>query len=94
MSIPGAWAATAARVKSDFALRALLMWAAPLALLIGGVFLGLSVGAVSLSLDRVIDGLISRVGDIVLSFPVIILYMIILAKFGPSALNIIVVIAK
>jgi len=60
LSIPGAWAATAARVKSDFALRALLMWAAPLALLIGGVFLGLSVGAVSLSLDRVIDGLISH----------------------------------
>ena len=37
-----------------------------------------------------VDGLVSRFSDIILSFPVIILYMIIIANFGPSALNIII----
>jgi peptide/nickel transport system permease protein len=37
-----------------------------------------------------VDGLVSRISDIILSFPVIILYMIIIANFGPSALNIII----
>jgi peptide/nickel transport system permease protein len=35
------------------------------------------------------DVVISRVSDIILSFPVIILYLIIISQFGPSALNII-----
>jgi peptide/nickel transport system permease protein len=39
-----------------------------------------------------IDLVITRISDIVLSFPVIILYMIILAIYGSSALNIIAVI--
>src|SRR5882762_2263611 len=38
------------------------------------------------------DLVITRISDIVLSFPVIILYMIILAIFGSSAFNIILVI--
>jgi peptide/nickel transport system permease protein len=38
-----------------------------------------------------VDLVLSRVSDIVLSFPVIILYMIILARFGASAWNIILV---
>ncbi|QEX22445.1 peptide ABC transporter substrate-binding protein [Hypericibacter adhaerens] len=37
-----------------------------------------------------VDALVSRISDIILSFPVIILYMIIIANFGPSAFNIIV----
>jgi peptide/nickel transport system permease protein len=37
-----------------------------------------------------VDGLVTRISDIILSFPVIILYMIIIANFGPSAFNIIV----
>ncbi|HEX2525786.1 MAG TPA: ABC transporter permease [Geminicoccus sp.] len=36
------------------------------------------------------DAVISRISDIVLSFPVIILYLIIIANFGASALNIII----
>jgi peptide/nickel transport system permease protein len=39
-----------------------------------------------------IDALIMRIGDILLAFPKIILYLIIIAKFGASALNIILVI--
>jgi peptide/nickel transport system permease protein len=50
-----------------------------------GLFAGYHRGAV--------DAVLSRVSDIILSFPVIILYMIILTKFGPSAFNIIAVIA-
>jgi peptide/nickel transport system permease protein len=40
-----------------------------------------------------IDSLIMRVGDVLLAFPKIILYLIVIAKFGASALNIILVIA-
>jgi peptide/nickel transport system permease protein len=40
-----------------------------------------------------VDLAISRVADILLSFPVIILYMIVLTLFGSSALNIVLVIA-
>jgi len=36
-----------------------------------------------------VDLLVTRVSDIILSFPVIILYMIIIANFGPSAFNIV-----
>jgi len=36
-----------------------------------------------------IDVVISRISDIILSFPVIILYLIIISQFGPSALNIV-----
>lgn len=37
-----------------------------------------------------VDLLVTRVSDIILSFPVIILYMIIIANFGPSAFNIVI----
>jgi peptide/nickel transport system permease protein len=37
-----------------------------------------------------IDALLMRVTDIVLSFPIIILYIIIITTYGPSALNIII----
>ena len=37
-----------------------------------------------------VDVVISRISDIILSFPVIILYLIIISQFGPSAFNIIV----
>lgn len=50
-----------------------------------GLFAGYHRGAV--------DAVLSRTSDIILSFPVIILYMIILTKFGASAFNIIAVIA-
>lgn len=36
-----------------------------------------------------VDTLINRVSDIILSFPAIVLYIIVIMRFGPSALNII-----
>ncbi|HYB40414.1 MAG TPA: ABC transporter permease [Candidatus Methylomirabilis sp.] len=65
---------------------------APLAVLgaaIAGSLLGLAAGYYR----GLVDTVISRAGDIVLSFPVIILYMIILAHVGSSALHIIAVLS-
>jgi peptide/nickel transport system permease protein len=65
---------------------------APIAVLaaaVAGTMLGLCAGYYRGAVDLVI----SRIADILLSFPVIILYMIVLAMFGSSALNIILVIA-
>ena len=61
---------------------------APLAVL-GAAILGSLLGLTAGYYRGVIDLVIVRACDIVLSFPVIILYMIILARFGSSALNII-----
>jgi peptide/nickel transport system permease protein len=63
---------------------------APLAVL-GAAFLGSLLGLAAGYYRGWIDLVIARACDIVLSFPVIILYMIILAHFGSSALNIIAV---
>ena len=61
---------------------------APLAVL-GAAALGSLLGLVAGYHGRWIDLVITRACDIVLSFPVIILYMIILAHFGSSAWNIV-----
>ena len=63
---------------------------APLAVL-GAAFLGSLLGLAAGYYRGWVDLVIARACDIVLSFPVIILYMIILAHFGSSALNIIAV---
>ena len=63
---------------------------APLAVL-GAAILGSLLGLTAGYSRGWIDLVIVRACDIVLSFPVIILYMIILAHFGSSALNIIAV---
>jgi peptide/nickel transport system permease protein len=63
---------------------------APVAVL-GAAILGSLLGLAAGYHGGWIDLLITRACDIVLSFPVIILYMIILAHFGSSALNIIAV---
>ncbi len=65
---------------------------APIAVL-SATALGALIGLVAGYYRGWIDVLVTRTSDIVLSFPVIILYMIILATFGSSALNIIFVIA-
>jgi peptide/nickel transport system permease protein len=65
---------------------------APIAVLsavVVGSFLGLAAGYYR----GAVDLLVSRLADILLSFPVIILYMIVLTLFGSSAFNIILVIA-
>jgi len=58
---------------------------------VGASILGSLLGLCAGYYRGVVDLVLSRVSDIVLSFPVIILYMIILAKFGASAWNIILV---
>src|SRR3546814_12624122 len=36
-----------------------------------------------------IDDLLSRISDLILSFPILVLYVVIITTFGPSGLNII-----
>jgi peptide/nickel transport system permease protein len=64
---------------------------APIAVL-GATAFGSLVGLTAGYYRGWIDLVITRISDIVLSFPVIILYMIILAIYGSSAFNIIAVI--
>jgi peptide/nickel transport system permease protein len=58
---------------------------------IGATILGSLLGLYAGYYRGGVDLVLSRIADIVLSFPVIILYMIILAKFGASVWNIIIV---
>jgi peptide/nickel transport system permease protein len=59
----------------------------------GAALVGVLAGLAAGYLGGIADLAISRVCDVVLSFPVIILYMIILAVFGSSALNIVLVVS-
>ena len=63
---------------------------APLAVL-GAALLGALLGLSAGYYRGWVDLVLSRAGDIILTFPVIILYMIVLATFGSSAGNIIAV---
>jgi peptide/nickel transport system permease protein len=63
---------------------------APLAVL-GATLLGALLGLAAGYHRGWVDLIVSRAGDIILTFPVIILYMIVLATFGSSARNIILV---
>ncbi len=63
---------------------------APLAVL-GAALLGALLGLAAGYHRGWVDLIVSRAGDIILTFPVIILYMIVLATFGSSARNIIAV---
>ncbi len=65
---------------------------APIAVL-GAAIVGVAAGLAAGYFGGWVDLVVSRVADIVLSFPVIILYMIILAVFGSSALNIVLVVS-
>jgi peptide/nickel transport system permease protein len=64
---------------------------APTAVL-GAVILGTFLGLWAGYRGGIVDAVIMRVGDTLLAFPKIILYLIIIAKFGASAFNIIAVI--
>src|SRR5471032_1440642 len=57
----------------------------------GATIVGTLFGLFSGYYRGVADAALSRVSDIILSFPVIILYMIILTNFGASAFNIVAV---
>jgi peptide/nickel transport system permease protein len=62
---------------------------APLAVL-AAYIAGCAMGLLAGYYGGLIDTIISRASDIILSFPVIVLYVILIANIGPSALNIIV----
>jgi peptide/nickel transport system permease protein len=62
------------------------------AAVIGAAALGTILGLLAGYRGGWIDAVIMRVGDILLAFPKIILYLIIIARFGASAANIIAVI--
>ncbi len=64
---------------------------APVAVL-GAATLGIILGLLAGYRGGWIDALIMRIGDTLLAFPRIILYLIIIARFGASAFNIILVI--
>jgi peptide/nickel transport system permease protein len=61
---------------------------APIAVLIAYA-IGCTMGLLAGYFGGWVDMVFSRIADIVLSFPVIILYLIIIANFGASALNIV-----
>jgi peptide/nickel transport system permease protein len=53
-------------------------------------FVGCAMGLLSGYYGSYVDAVISRGSDVILSFPVVVLYVILIANIGPSALNIIV----
>jgi peptide/nickel transport system permease protein len=62
---------------------------APVAVLIAYA-VGCAMGCLAGYYRGWVDVLISRASDVILSFPVVVLYVILIANIGPSALNIIV----
>jgi peptide/nickel transport system permease protein len=51
---------------------------------------GCTMGLLAGYFGRWVDTLVSRTSDVILSFPVIVLYVILIANIGPSALNIVI----
>jgi len=72
-----------------------IIWGSRIVLTVGPIatfcayLVGCSMGLLAGYYRGWIDVFISRISDIILSFPVIILYLIIISQFGPSALNIV-----
>jgi len=72
-----------------------IIWGSRIVLTVGPIatfcayLVGCSMGLLAGYYRGWIDVVISRISDIILSFPVIILYLIIISQFGPSALNIV-----
>jgi peptide/nickel transport system permease protein len=64
---------------------------APIAVM-GATALGCILGLLAGYYRGWIDTLVMRLGDSILSFPQIILYLVIISKFGPSPLNIILMV--
>ena len=73
-----------------------LLWGARIVLflaptsVIAAYIVGCAMGLVAGYYGGWIDALISRISDIILSFPVVVLYVVLIAAVGASALNIIV----
>ncbi|MBV8455210.1 MAG: ABC transporter permease [Acetobacteraceae bacterium] len=73
-----------------------ILWGARIVLslaptsVIAAYIVGCAMGLVAGYYGGWIDALISRISDIILSFPVVVLYVVLIAAVGASALNIIV----
>jgi peptide/nickel transport system permease protein len=67
----------------------LVLTIAPLATLCAYI-VGCTIGLLAGYYRGWVDGVLMQVCNIILSFPVLVLYVIIMMKFGPSAINIIV----
>lgn len=66
-----------------------VLFVAPIAVVTAYVA-GCTMGLLSGYYGGFVDTAISRASDVILSFPVIVLYVILIANIGPSALNIVV----
>lgn len=62
---------------------------APLAVT-AAYLVGCTLGLVAGYYGGLVDAAVSRISDVILAFPVIVLYVILIADIGPSALNIVV----
>ncbi|CAM5776758.1 ABC transporter permease [Labrys miyagiensis] len=51
---------------------------------------GIVIGMLSGYFGGIVDTLVSRLSDVILAFPVLVLYVILIANIGPSVLNIII----
>lgn len=73
-----------------------LVWGARLVLVVAPVsvivayIVGTTMGLVAGFYPGFVDAVISRVSDVILAFPVVVLYVVLIAAVGASALNIIV----
>src|SRR5258706_1812278 len=72
-----------------------LIWGSRIVLTVGPIatfcayVVGCTMGLLAGYYRGWVDVVVSRISDIILSFPVIILYLIIISVFGPSAFNIV-----
>lgn len=62
---------------------------APLAV-VAAYLVGCTLGLVAGYYGGLVDAIVSRLSDVILAFPVIVLYVILIANIGPSMLNIVV----
>jgi peptide/nickel transport system permease protein len=73
-----------------------LIWGARIVLVVAPVSVivayavGCTMGLVAGYFPGFVDGVISRVSDVILAFPVVVLYVVLIAAVGASALNIVV----
>jgi peptide/nickel transport system permease protein len=62
---------------------------APLSVAVA-MMVGITLGMLAGYFGGVVDTLVSRLSDVILAFPVLVLYVILIANIGPSVLNIII----
>ena len=71
------------------AVGARLMLVLPTAAVILGVGLGTTIGLVTGYFGGLVDDIVMRLMDIVMAFPVLMLYLLVIYAIGPSAINVI-----